>query len=65
MPLATLEALEAGLPVVVSDTGGLAELRGRAGGVRVVPPDDVDSLGAALRAHLKMGPPGQAHVTAV
>jgi glycosyltransferase involved in cell wall biosynthesis len=52
MPLATLEALSAGLPVVVSDSGGLAELRARNGRVRVVPSDDVASLAAALRTGL-------------
>ena len=49
MPLATLEALSAGLPVVVSDSGGLAELRSRAD-VRVVPAGDAVSLARALRA---------------
>jgi glycosyltransferase involved in cell wall biosynthesis len=50
MPLATLEALSAGVPVVVSDSGGLAELRGAGARVRVVPAGDVASLAAALRA---------------
>jgi glycosyltransferase involved in cell wall biosynthesis len=52
MPLATLEAVRAGLPVVVSDSGGLAELRARLPRVQVVPAGDVASLGDALRAGL-------------
>ena len=52
MPLATLEALSAGLPVVVSDSGGLGELGARGGGARVVPAGDVAALAAALRAGL-------------
>lgn len=65
MPLATLEALDAGLPVVVSDSGGLAELRGADADVGVVPAGDVAALGAALRARLAVRTRGQAHVTAV
>jgi glycosyltransferase involved in cell wall biosynthesis len=62
MPLATLEALDSGVTVVVSDSGGLAELRAR--GVRIVPAGDVAALAAALRAS-DVGTPGRAHVTAV
>ena len=54
MPLATLEALSAGLPVVVSDSGGLAELRARSD-VRVVPAGDAASLAVALRASPRRG----------
>lgn len=63
MPLATLEALDAGVPVIVSDSGGLAELRARRLGVHVVPAGDVAALAQALRAPPRT--PGQAHVTAV
>ncbi len=52
MPLATLEALATGMPVVVSDSGGLAELPARGVRVRVVPAGDVGSLATALRAGL-------------
>ena len=52
MPLATLEALAAGMPVVVSDSGGLAELPARGARVRVVPAGDVSALARALRAGL-------------
>jgi glycosyltransferase involved in cell wall biosynthesis len=51
MPLATLEALGAGLPAVVSDSGGLAELGDR-DGVQIVPAGDVPALAAALRVGL-------------
>jgi phosphatidylinositol alpha-1,6-mannosyltransferase len=55
MPLATLEALAAGLPVVVSDSGGLPELAARRPGadVRVVPAGDAAALAQALRASLE------------
>jgi glycosyltransferase involved in cell wall biosynthesis len=52
LPLATLEALATGLPAVVSDSGGLAELAGRASDVRVVPSGDVTALGLAVRSEL-------------
>jgi phosphatidylinositol alpha-1,6-mannosyltransferase len=65
MPLATLEALAAGLPVVVSDSGGLAELGARDRDVHVVPAGDVPALAAALRAGRKVSVPHQAYVTAV
>ncbi|HVR02391.1 MAG TPA: glycosyltransferase, partial [Polyangia bacterium] len=57
LPLATLEALSCGLPAVVSDSGGLAELGARhPAAVRVVPAGDVTSLATALRAEvLKTG----------
>lgn len=51
MPLSTLEALAGGLPAVVSDSGGLAELGGREG-VQVVPAGDAHALAAALRVGL-------------
>jgi len=45
---ALLQALGAGVPAVVYDVGGLGEVVGRYGAGRVVPPDDVDALAAAL-----------------
>ncbi|MGH3072469.1 MAG: glycosyltransferase family 4 protein [Gaiellaceae bacterium] len=46
---ALLRALGAGVPAVVYDVGGLAEPVGRFGAGRVVAPDDVDGLAAAIR----------------
>ena len=69
LPLATLEALSTGMPVVVSDSGGLAELPARGARVRVVPASDVASLAAAVRAGLaeraSWPDPREAIVTAV
>jgi glycosyltransferase involved in cell wall biosynthesis len=45
---ALLRALGAGLPAVVYDVGGLAEPVRRFGAGRVVAPDDVDGLAAAI-----------------
>jgi hypothetical protein len=52
LPLATLEALAAGLRAVVSDSGGLAELPARGAAVSVVPAGDVPALAAAVRSGL-------------
>lgn len=46
---ALLQALGAGVPAVVYDVGGLAEPVRAYGAGRVVPPDDVEALGAAVR----------------
>ncbi len=46
---ALLRALGAGVPAVVYDVGGLPEPVRAYGAGRVVPPDDVDGLAAALR----------------
>jgi glycosyltransferase involved in cell wall biosynthesis len=50
------EALARGVPVVAADVGGVTEALGHgAGGIRpglLVPPDDPEALGAALRAWL-------------
>jgi glycosyltransferase involved in cell wall biosynthesis len=54
--MAVVEALARGLPVVVTDVGGVTEAIGHgADGIRpglLVPPDDPAALGAALRAWL-------------
>lgn len=47
VPWAVLEAMAAGLPVVASDVGAIAELLG--GNGELVTPGDVDGLTAALR----------------
>jgi glycosyltransferase involved in cell wall biosynthesis len=47
-PMAILEAAHAGVPVIVSDRGGLPEMAARVGGC-VVPAGDADRLAAALR----------------
>jgi spore coat protein SA len=46
-PLAPLEAMATGLPVVASRTGGLPETLAHGGGL-LVPPDDVKALAGAL-----------------
>ena len=48
LPMATLEALAVGLPVIVSRSGGLAELDGGGGRVSFFAPNDVASLRASL-----------------
>jgi glycosyltransferase involved in cell wall biosynthesis len=45
---ALLQVLGAGLPAVTYDVGGLGELVAQYGAGRVVPPDDVDALAAAV-----------------
>ncbi|MDB4979590.1 MAG: hypothetical protein JWM82_342 [Myxococcales bacterium] len=57
LPLATLEALATGLPAVVSNSGGLAELAGRSPELRVVPSGDVFALASALRHGLGLPDP--------
>jgi glycosyltransferase involved in cell wall biosynthesis len=47
--LTGVEAMRAGLPVVASDVGGIAEVLGRDGTV-FVPPEDPEALAGALRA---------------
>jgi glycosyltransferase involved in cell wall biosynthesis len=48
LPVATLEALAAGLPVLASATGGLAELPYGPPRLRLVPPGDAAALAACL-----------------
>ena len=50
LPVATLEALSLGVPVVASATGGLSELPHQAPRLRLVPADDPAALAAALAA---------------
>jgi glycosyltransferase involved in cell wall biosynthesis len=50
-PLAVLEALAAGVPVVASRTGGVPEVLPETAGL-LVPPGDVGALRAALGAVL-------------
>ena len=47
-PMAVLEAMARGLCIIASDVGGLSEMIGGGCGV-IVPPDDVESIAAALR----------------
>jgi glycosyltransferase involved in cell wall biosynthesis len=49
LPVAALEALAVGLPVIASDSGGLTEL---AGAVDLVAPDDAPGLAAAIGRRL-------------
>jgi glycosyltransferase involved in cell wall biosynthesis len=51
LPLAILESLAAGRPVVASDVGGVREIL-ETGGGRCVPPGDVASITAALQEML-------------
>jgi spore coat protein SA len=46
-PLAPLEAMATGLPVIASDAGGFPEMFAHGGGV-LVPPNDADALAVAL-----------------
>jgi spore coat protein SA len=46
-PLASLEAMASGLPMVTSNNGGLPEMTANGGGV-MVPPDDPGALAGAL-----------------
>ena len=55
VPLVALEALAAGVPVIASRVGGLAELP-----VMHVPPDDPHALATAIEAVLASPPPRQA-----
>jgi glycosyltransferase involved in cell wall biosynthesis len=50
--MTAIEAMAAGLPLVVTDTGGLAEVAGEQGAIRV-PPRDVPALRDALLAVLQ------------
>jgi glycosyltransferase involved in cell wall biosynthesis len=50
LPVATLEALSLGVPVVASATGGLSELPHVAPHLRLVPADDPAALAAVLAA---------------
>ena len=55
LPMAVLEAMAAGVPVVASAVGSLPEVLGDEAGV-LVPPGDVDALRAALE---RLGDPAQ------
>jgi glycosyltransferase involved in cell wall biosynthesis len=48
-PMVVLEAMQAALPVVATDVGGVAELLGGVGRQWLVPPEAPEQLGAALR----------------
>jgi glycosyltransferase involved in cell wall biosynthesis len=54
LPIAVLESLAAGRPVVASDVDGVGEIL-RDGGGTCVPPGDVDAIAAALRDMLHDG----------
>jgi spore coat protein SA len=51
-PLAPLEAMATGLPIVASNTGGLGEMLAYGGGI-LVPPNDPEELAAALERLVK------------
>lgn len=50
VPMATLEALAVGLPVIASRSGGLAELAAEGRGISFCAPNDIASLRASLGA---------------
>jgi glycosyltransferase involved in cell wall biosynthesis len=50
LPMATLEALAVGLPVIASRSGGLAELASQGRRVSFCAPNDIASLRACLDA---------------
>lgn len=52
MPLALIEAMSAGVPVVASDVGGIKEVMGNSGAGLLVPPEDARALANALLALL-------------
>lgn len=54
-PVAVLEAMQSGVPVVASETGGLGMLA-RSAGALVVPPEDASALRGALDALLGDAP---------
>ena len=56
MPRSVLEAMRAGLPVVASDVGGLAELIDNEVNGRLIPPGDAGALRAALAGLIADGP---------
>lgn len=70
-PLKLYEYMAAGLPVVATDVGDLAQVVGQAGAGRVVPPDAPQRLAEALAAlaqapseAARLGAAGRAHVVA-
>lgn len=54
-PVAIIEAMLAGLPVVSTDVGGIPEMIQAAGAGEVVPPESIEALAAALRRQLTLG----------
>jgi glycosyltransferase involved in cell wall biosynthesis len=54
MPLAVMEAMAAGIPVISTDVGGVAELLGQGRYGRLVPARDAGALGEAMLETLAM-----------
>lgn len=55
LPLALLEAMAAGLPIVSTDVGGVAEVTLRGEAARLVPPNDEEALRGAIASLLADG----------
>jgi len=58
MPLALIEAMGAGLPIVATPVGGVPAMVAGAGGCRLAPPADPRALAGALAAALSEPRPG-------
>lgn len=54
-PVAIIEAMLAGLPVVSTEVGGIPEMIQAARAGEVVPPESIEALAAALRRQLTLG----------
>lgn len=59
IPLALLEAMASGLPVVASDRGGIVEVFGRTDMGSMVDPEDPAAIAAAMTAMIKTGDDGR------
>lgn len=54
LPIAVLEAMAVGCPVILSDIAAHREISGRATWIPLIPPDDVEELAKAIWRHRSM-----------